>query len=129
MKIPVRLAVVLVGLVAVWQMLVMVSGTPPYILPGPGRVAAAWAEHWLVILDNAALTLAEIALGLILGTALGCLSAMTMAYFRPARRWLLPVLVVSQAVPVFALAPLLVLWLGYGMASKVAMATLIIFSR
>ena len=127
MKIPVRLAVVLVGLVAVWQMLVMVSGTPPYILPGPGRVAAAWAEHWLVILDNAALTLAEIALGLILGTALGCLSAMTMAYFRPARRWLLPVLVVSQAVPVFALAPLLVLWLGYGMASKVAMATLIIF--
>jgi putative hydroxymethylpyrimidine transport system permease protein len=73
------------------------------------------------------LTLAEIVLGLILGTVLGCLSAMTMAYFRPARRWLLPVLVVSQAIPVFALAPMLVLWLGYGMASKVAMATLIIY--
>jgi putative hydroxymethylpyrimidine transport system permease protein len=81
----------------------------------------------LLILDNAALTLAEIVLGLILGTVLGCLSAMTMAYFRPARRWLLPVLVVSQAIPVFALAPMLVLWLGYGMASKVAMATLIIY--
>ena len=50
-----------------------------------------------------------------------------MAYFRPARRWLLPVLVISQAVPVFALAPLLVLWFGYGIASKVAMATLIIY--
>jgi putative hydroxymethylpyrimidine transport system permease protein len=44
-----------------------------------------------------------------------------------ARRWLLPLLVASQALPVFALAPLLVLWLGYGMASKVAMAVLIIF--
>jgi putative hydroxymethylpyrimidine transport system permease protein len=115
------------GLVAAWQMLVVATGAPPYILPGPGKVAAAWADHWLLILDNAAYTLAEIVLGLVLGTALGCLSAMTMAYFRPARRWLLPVLVISQAVPVFALAPLLVLWLGYGMASKVAMATLIIY--
>ena len=43
------------------------------------------------------------------------------------KRWLLPVLVISQAIPVFALAPLLVLWLGYGLASKVAMAVLIIF--
>src|SRR3546814_17281299 len=50
-----------------------------------------------------------------------------MSYFRPARRWLLPVLVVSQAIPVFAIAPLLVLWLGYGMPSKVAMAAMIIY--
>ncbi|CAN0578576.1 unnamed protein product [Laminaria digitata] len=50
-----------------------------------------------------------------------------MAYFRQARSWLLPVLVVSQAVPVFALAPVLVLWFGYGIAPKVAMATLIIY--
>jgi putative hydroxymethylpyrimidine transport system permease protein len=50
-----------------------------------------------------------------------------MAYFRQARSWLLPVLVVSQAIPVFALAPVLVLWFGYGIAPKVAMATLIIY--
>src|SRR3546814_14116908 len=50
-----------------------------------------------------------------------------MSYFRPARHWLLPVVVVSQAIPVFALAPLLVLWFGYGIASKVAMAVLIIY--
>jgi putative hydroxymethylpyrimidine transport system permease protein len=46
---------------------------------------------------------------------------------RSLKRWLLPVLVISQAIPVFALAPLLVLWLGYGMSSKIAMAVLIIF--
>ena len=66
-------------------------------------------------------------MGLAIGSLLGSATALVMAYFSGARAWLLPVLVTSQAVPVFALAPLLVLWLGYGMASKVAMATLIIF--
>ena len=50
-----------------------------------------------------------------------------MARFAPLRRWILPVVVASQAVPVFALAPVLVLWLGYGPASKVAMAVLVIY--
>ena len=50
-----------------------------------------------------------------------------MIAFAPLKRWLLPVLVISQAIPVFALAPLLILWLGYGMGSKIAMAVLIIF--
>jgi putative hydroxymethylpyrimidine transport system permease protein len=62
-----------------------------------------------------------------LGTALGILTALFMAAIPGATRWLMPVLVASQAIPVFAIAPLLVLWLDYGMASKVAMATLIIY--
>ena len=81
----------------------------------------------VLILDHWVITTAEILLGLAFGSVLGCSSALVMGYFRPARRWLLPVLVTSQAIPVFAIAPLLVLWLGYGMASKVAMATLIIY--
>jgi len=70
---------------------------------------------------------AEIVGGLLLGVLFGAATALIMAGFRPARRWLMPVLVVSQAVPVFALAPILVLWLGFGVASKVAMATLVIY--
>jgi len=58
---------------------------------------------------------------------LGASSALFMIAFAPLKRWLLPVLVISQAIPVFALAPLLILWLGYGMGSKIAMAVLIIF--
>ncbi|MCW5699816.1 MAG: ABC transporter permease [Rhodospirillales bacterium] len=115
------------GLFAIWQGVVALTALPPYILPGPTRVAVAWFEHRVIIAEHAVLTAGEILLGLVLGTTLGCASAIIMTAFRPARLWLLPVLVVSQAVPVFALAPLLVLWFGYGMASKVAMATLIIF--
>lgn len=117
----------LVALVGLWQAVVWVTGAPPYILPSPLRVGVAWLARSDVILGHAVHTGMEILLGLLLGTSLGMLSALVMAYFQPARRWLMPVLVVSQAVPVFALAPLLVLWFGYGIGSKVAMATLIIY--
>jgi len=115
------------GLVLLWQLLVWATAAPPFILPDPLRVAAALADRWPLLLRHAGVTLAEILLGLLLGTLLGAAAALALASAAVLRRWLLPVLVASQAVPVFALAPLLVLWLGYGMASKVAMATLIIF--
>ncbi|MCZ6720460.1 MAG: ABC transporter permease [Alphaproteobacteria bacterium] len=123
----VRVLVTIAGLGLVWQLVVWASGVPPFILPAPLEVFTALGVHAGTIARHAVTTIAEILLGLLLGTLLGALGALTMAYSRPARRWLLPVLVASQAVPVFALAPLLVLWLGYGMASKVGMATLIIF--
>ena len=123
----VRPLIVLAGLALLWQAFVWLTDQPPYILPGPGAVVLAWLESRESILAHAGTTAAEIGLGLALGALLGCSSSLAMAYFRPARRWLMPILVISQAVPVFAIAPLLVLWLGYGMASKVAMATLIIY--
>ncbi len=115
------------GLLAAWQLLVAVTGVPRYILPGPLRIAAVFATHWQTLAHHAGITLVEIVLGLVLGTVLGAGCALTMTASRSVKRWLLPVLVMSQAVPVFALAPLLILWLGYGMGSKVTMAVLIIF--
>ena len=122
-----RPLLVLAGLVAVWQLVVVVSGTPPYMLPGPARVLAVWVTSLDRILPHALITAAEILLGLLFGVAIGASSALVLGYFRPARRWLMPILVTSQAVPVFAIAPLLVLWFGYGMGSKVVMATMIIY--
>ncbi len=122
-----RPIIVFLGLVAAWEALVLLSGVQHFILPGPLRVARALIARWPELIGHAGVTAAEILLGLALGMFLGCLSALVIATFRPARRWLMPVLVVSQAIPVFALAPVLVLWLGYGLASKVAMATLIIY--
>ncbi len=122
-----RWLVVAAGLVVLWQLVVWATGAPPYILPPPLLVATTWFARIDLILGHASITLMEIVLGLTIGAMIGAASALTIAYFRPARRWLLPVLVASQAIPVFALAPVLVLWIGYGMASKVAMAVLIIY--
>ncbi len=122
-----RAIVTAAGVIAVWQALVILTGAPPYILPAPADVALAWSENAFRLLGHAGVTGLEMVLGLAIGVLLGCASALSMAHLRPLRRWLMPVLVLSQALPVFALAPVLVLWLGYGLASKVAMATLIIY--
>lgn len=115
------------GFLFLWQAVVSLSGVPPYILPGPLPVGQAMATHFPILAKHLGITLTEMLLGLGLGTILGTLAALIMIMSSFFRRWLLPVLVVSQAIPVFALAPILVLWLGYGMASKVGMAVLVIF--
>ncbi|HCP00712.1 MAG: ABC transporter permease [Alphaproteobacteria bacterium] len=122
-----RPIIVLGGLLAIWQTAVSAFEIAPFILPGPLSVISVAFERTDIIARHALVTLSEILLGLLFGTLFGSASALVMAYFRGARAWVLPVLVVSQAVPVFALAPVLVLWFGYGMAPKVAMATLIIY--
>lgn len=116
-----------VGLLIVWQTIVWITGVPHFILPSPLDVLVSAYENAELLLEHASITLAEILLGLVLGCAFGLSSALTLQWFKPLRPWLLPVLVVSQAIPGFALAPVLMMWLGYGMASKVAMAMLIIY--
>ena len=115
------------GLLLAWEALVRLTGGPPFILPAPAAVLGALVGRGDLLAQHAATTAAEILAGVLLGGLVGSLSALLLAASGLARRWLLPLLVASQALPVFALAPLLVLWLGYGMASKVAMAVLIIF--
>jgi putative hydroxymethylpyrimidine transport system permease protein len=122
-----RGATTVVGVIVVWQIVVLATGVEHYILPAPGAVASAAFESAGLIARHAVVTVIEILLGLGFGVTIGAASALVISYFAPARRWLLPLLVVSQAIPVFAIAPLLVLWLGYGLASKVAMASLIIY--
>ena len=122
-----RPPLLILSLITLWQLVVLATGVPPYILPGPLPVARALVAHLPMLAPHLATTVIEILLGLVLGTLLGSAAALTMILSPLLKRWLLPVLVISQAIPVFALAPILVLWLGYGMASKVAMAVLIIF--
>lgn len=124
----VRDAVLAAGVaVLLWQALVWVTGVPPFILPGPWRVAESLVANAALIGEHALTTIAEVLIGLLLGAALGAATALHLMISPLARRLVLPIMVFSQAVPVFALAPILTLWFGYGMASKIAMALLIIY--
>ena len=120
------LASSLLGL-AIWQTVVWVGDLPKFILPGPGLVAETLWKSRVLIAENALVTLSEVLVGLVLGAILGALSAIGLAASSMARVLVRPMLVFSQAVPVFALAPILTLWLGYGLWSKVAMALIIIY--
>lgn len=112
---------------AVWQAVVVFGGLPPFILPAPLRVAEALVTNRMLIAEHALVTIAEVLIGLAIGALLGALTAVLLAASPAARALVRPVLVFSQAVPVFALAPILTLWLGYGIWSKIAMAVLIIY--
>lgn len=122
-----RVIVAALMIVGIWQLVVSITAVPSFILPSPTEVAYALIDEALFLAPHAGITALEIILGLILGIVLGGISALLMIWFNPVRAWLFPILVISQALPVFALAPILVLWLGYGLASKVAMAVMIIF--
>lgn len=109
---------------AVWQCVVVLSGAPPFILPGPGEVARALWQNRELLVENAAFSAANLAQGLALGLVLGFETALLLALCPIARRLVRPALVFAQAVPVFALAPVVTLWLGYGAPSKIAMVAL-----
>lgn len=111
-----------------WQALVWATGLPPYLLPGPWAVAQALVAHRGELAPAALLTAAATLIGLAMGAGLGMALALWMAAWPRLGRALAPLLIVSQTIPVFALAPILTLWLGFGLAPKLAMVVLITFA-
>jgi len=116
-----------VVLLAGWQSLVSGFDLPHYILPSPMRVITTFTTHFWLILEHATVTFSEVMLGLVFGVLLGGMTAITLAASPVARAVMRPMMVLSQALPVFALAPILTLWLGYGLIPKIIMALLIIY--
>jgi putative hydroxymethylpyrimidine transport system permease protein len=123
----IRALVTVTVLLLAWQLAVVLLRPEPFILPGPDRVLAAGLDNAGYLFGHAVTTFSEILLGLLIGTLIGIATALIVASSGFARRWVLPVLVMSQAIPVFAIAPLLVVWFGYGLGSKIVMTTIIIF--
>jgi putative hydroxymethylpyrimidine transport system permease protein len=122
-----QIGAVAATVVLAWHITVVLLDLPAYILPNPGRVAGTLAANAGFLVHHGGITLIEILLGLLFGATLGVVTALSVSLFPVAGRVMLPVMIMSQALPVFAIAPLLVIWLGYGISSKVVMATLIIY--
>jgi putative hydroxymethylpyrimidine transport system permease protein len=121
---PILLLVLLFG---IWELVVRVAGVPGYILPPPSRVVATFFTQFGFLGSHALVTLAEIAFGLLLGSVGGVLLAAAIVYVPPIEWAVHPLIIASQMIPVFAIAPLLIVWLGYGLWPKVVVAALICF--
>jgi len=117
----------LIIIIGIWQAVVLIFKLPAFILPEPMSVFERLIARHDVLLRHSWVTGQEIILGLLLGLSMGVFFALQMLLFNPVKRWLLPILITSQAIPVFAIAPILMVWLGYGITSKVVMAAMIIF--
>lgn len=112
-----------------WQLLVEFRGYAPYILPPPGQVGARFVQALLdgTLLRHGWVTLSEVLAGLALGVSTATTLGYLLAKSPPMERFLSPYIVASQSVPIVAIAPLLVIWFGTGLYSKVLICALIVF--
>jgi NitT/TauT family transport system permease protein len=115
--------------VGLWALVAHLGDYPAYLLPAPGRV---WTRFVAVLVDgtlwyHTSITLVEILGGLALGLATATLLGYLLAKSPLIERFLSPYIVASQSVPIVALAPLLIVWFGFGLLSKVLVCALTIF--
>jgi NitT/TauT family transport system permease protein len=124
---PIAFAAVL--FVVAWKAVVVFGNYPTFILPPPEMVGARLVEAWAegTMTPHALATLSEIGWGLLVGGSLGVVIGYLLARSPLAERLFSPYLVAAQATPILAIAPLLVLWLGTGLAAKVVICALIVF--
>jgi len=118
---------VLVGLVLAWEAWVQLRGVPDYLLPAPSAIAQALWDERSTLASQALVTLREMLLGFAAAVAAGLAAAIVMQRLPWLRTALYPLLVGSQSVPVVAIAPLLVIYLGFGLAPKVLIVALVCF--
>ena len=115
------------GLLVVWELVVDLGIIPNFLLPTPVQVVQALVSDISLIVGHAATTLVETAIGLLIGVALGFAIAVLMDRFEGFYLALQPIVTISQTIPTIAIAPLLVLWFGYGLAPKVILIVITTF--
>jgi ABC-type nitrate/sulfonate/bicarbonate transport system permease component len=120
-------ALLAVMVLAAWEVLVRLFGVPAFLLPGPVAIAGAFWESRGLLLDHAVPTASEALLGFAGAAVAGVVSGLLINRSALAERTLYPWLVVSQTLPIIAIAPILVTWFGYGPLPKVLVVVLFCF--
>ena len=118
---------VLLAIGLVWEAAVRGFEIPSYILPGPAKILVVMWHRLDLLVFHGLITLLEIGLGFLAALVLGVGLAVAIHASRTVERSLMPLVIASQTIPVFAIAPLLILWFGYGIGSKVVMTLIIVF--
>ena len=124
-KLPAAAALCL--LILLWQFLYQSGAVPAYMLPSPIQVVKALFTDLPTILRHAVVTLQEAFYGLCIGVVLAFVMATLMDHFRILNKALYPIMIITQTIPTIAIAPLLVLWMGFYMAPKITLGVITTF--
>ncbi|OHA38877.1 MAG: nitrate ABC transporter permease [Candidatus Taylorbacteria bacterium RIFCSPLOWO2_02_FULL_43_22b] len=120
-------AFIIVALIATWELWVQLGDIPKWQLPAPSAIAAELVKSWSLLLHHGYITTQEIVFGFLVALVSGLLLAAALVSSKILERAILPLLVSSQTIPIIAIAPLLLIWVGYGLASKIIVVALISF--
>ena len=110
-----------------WELYADLGGVDDFILPAPSQIATALWDDRSLLWSNLLVTAQEVGLGILLALVLGFLLAVALHFSGALRRGVYPLLVASQAVPIVIIAPLLVVWFGFGIVPKLAIIALVCF--
>lgn len=119
--------IAILTVILIWYICNDMQVIPAYMLPSPTEVFSAFVNNFDVMLQQAAVTLQEAVYGLLIGIAIAFVVASLMDRFAFLHKALYPLLVISQTIPTIAIAPLLVLWMGFGMAPKITLVVITTF--
>jgi NitT/TauT family transport system permease protein len=111
----------------VWEVAVRVLGVPAYVLPPPSKIFADLAMRWSRVAQNTWVTAREIVAGYLLAVIVSIPLALTIAYSRFLEKTVYPVIVFFQIVPKIAIAPLFIIWFGFGFIPKLLLVFLLSF--
>ena len=110
-----------------WELLARRGDIPTFVLPPPTRILTFTLAHWQAMLYHATVTVRQALLGFLLSVSIGIFLGVVIVQSKFLEEALFPLLITSQVIPTIAIAPLLVLWLGFGSAPKIAVAFLVSF--
>lgn len=119
--------VAIILIIGGWAGLVELYDIPRYVMPSPSEVLAHILDDWEALFKGFGTTFLEFLMGFVLGVGCGFVFAVLMDASRTARGILYPILIISQAVPIVAISAALTIWLGFGLAPKLVIVSLVVF--
>jgi ABC-type nitrate/sulfonate/bicarbonate transport system permease component len=112
---------------AAWELLTRLLGTEPWLLPSPLRILAALGDAFPLLMEHTRFTLLAALAGFACAVILAVVLALLMELSEPLKQGLYPLLIVTQTIPIIALAPLFIIWFGYQLMPKVVVVALVCF--
>lgn len=113
--------------VVLWETIVRLNNTPEYRLPAPSAIINEFIKSWDVLMGHTVVTLYETILGFVIGIAAACIFALLVDSIGIFEKVFMPFAVISQTIPLVALAPLLAIWFGFGIVPKIILTVLVVF--
>jgi len=122
-----RPALVLLAVFLAWWLVAALKLVPAYLIPSPAAVGEVFVANWSQLLQHTAVTTQETVIGFVLAAVIGVATAVLLVYSPTAEKSIYPLILFAQVIPKIAIAPILVVWFGFGMSPKIILAVLIAF--